>query len=250
MQSSGTFCVNDDSSLAFFLCKSGYDVWLGNNRGYFKPEHKYLKPSNPRFWAWNLRHMGCLDIPALVAHVCVQTGKKKVYSHIKSFLSNEIAFVAHSQGTTLTFLALSKDQVPHLGESLSCFIALAPAVFAGTLLSNIQFSFVRIMSTRFYRAFFGIHSFIPLMTVIRGILPGRLYGWLGYRVFNYLFSWTDLRWERRLRNRFFQFAPVYISSECMRWWLGRGNHLPNKTLIPRLFCKAEMHFTRDSHQVV
>ena len=80
MQSSGAFCVNDENSLAFFLCKSGYDVWLGNNRGYFKPQHKSLKPSNPKFWAWNLRQMGCLDIPALVSHVCVETNQKKVVS--------------------------------------------------------------------------------------------------------------------------------------------------------------------------
>jgi hypothetical protein len=80
LQASGTFCVNDESSLAFFLCKSGYDVWLGNNRGYFKPEHKFLKPSNPKFWAWNLRQMGCLDIPAMVNYVCTQTGRKKVSS--------------------------------------------------------------------------------------------------------------------------------------------------------------------------
>jgi hypothetical protein len=80
LQSSGTFCVNDESSLAFFLCKSGYDVWLGNNRGYFKPEHKSLKPSNPKFWAWNLRQMGCLDIPAMVDYVCTQTERKKVSS--------------------------------------------------------------------------------------------------------------------------------------------------------------------------
>src|SRR5579859_1969398 len=39
MQSAGAFCVNDESSLAFYLCKEGYDIWLGNNRGYFEPEH-------------------------------------------------------------------------------------------------------------------------------------------------------------------------------------------------------------------
>ena len=248
MQSSGAYCVNDESSLAFFLCKSGYDVWLGNNRGYFKPEHKSLKPSNPQFWAWNLRQMGCLDIPALVSYVCTQTGRKKVPSP-KNFV-DEIALIAHSQATSLTFLALSNDQVPHLGESLSCFIALAPAVFAGTLLRTFQFSFVRIMSTRLYRAFFGIHCFIPLMMIIHATLPGRLYGWLGYRVFNYLFSWTDLRWERRLRNRFFQFAPVYVSSECMRWWLGRGIPFLVMSLIERLLRKTEMYSTRDGGEVV
>jgi hypothetical protein len=78
LQASGTFCVNDDSSLAFFLCKSGYDVWLGNNRGYFAPEHKTLKQSDSRFWAWNIQQMGCLDLPAMVAYVRAQTGREKV----------------------------------------------------------------------------------------------------------------------------------------------------------------------------
>ena len=122
----------------------------------------------------------------------------------------------------MTFLALQKDQSPQLGDSISCFIALAPAVFAGPHLRKPQFFFVRIMSARLYRAVFGVHSFIPLMMVIHRFMPGSVYGWLGYRVFSYLFSWTDLRWERRLRNRFFQFSPVYVSAECMRWWLGRG----------------------------
>lgn len=134
----------------------------------------------------------------------------------------KIAFVAHSQGTTLGFLTLARGQVPRVGESLSCFIALAPAVYAGTLLKRYQFSFVKIMSTGLYRAFFGIHSFVPLMMAIHSILPAAIYGWLGYRVFNFLFNWTDLNWERRLRNRFFQFSPVYVSSEAMRWWLGKG----------------------------
>ena len=78
MQSSGAFCVNDERSLAFFLCKSGYDVWLGNNRGYFKPKHHTLKPSHPKFWAWNIRQMACLDLPAMVLHVQTQTGREKV----------------------------------------------------------------------------------------------------------------------------------------------------------------------------
>lgn len=101
------------------------------------------------------------------------------------------------------------------------------------------------MSTRLYRAFFGIQSFIPLMMFIHRHIPRRVYGWLGYRVFNYLFAWTDLRWERRLRNRFFQFSPVYVSAECMRWWLGRGPPLRvNITtfLTVRLLCEEKVYF--------
>lgn len=84
MQSSGAYCVNDESSVAFFLCKSGYDVWLGNNRGYFHPEHTSLKSSNPKFWAWNLRQMGSLDIPAQVYFVRAQTHTQKVPRNINS----------------------------------------------------------------------------------------------------------------------------------------------------------------------
>lgn len=100
------------------------------------------------------------------------------------------------------------------------------------------------MHTRTYRAFFGVHSFVPLMTLVRSALPGHIYGWLAYRVFNYLFSWTDLRWERRLRGRFFQFSPVYVSAECMRWWLGRGSLLEacvDENVLPdtSVYCRRQ-----------
>jgi hypothetical protein len=52
LQSAGAYCTNDDDSLAFFLAKSGYDVWLGNNRCGFKPRHVLLKYDDPRMWAW------------------------------------------------------------------------------------------------------------------------------------------------------------------------------------------------------
>ena len=48
-----------------------------------------------------------------------------------------------------------------------------------------------------------------------------MYGLMGYLVFGFLFNWSDARWDRGLRDRFFQFAPVYVSAESMRWWLGR-----------------------------
>lgn len=43
LQSGGAFCCNDDDSLAFYLAKSGYDVWIGNNRCGFEPKHTSLK---------------------------------------------------------------------------------------------------------------------------------------------------------------------------------------------------------------
>jgi pimeloyl-ACP methyl ester carboxylesterase len=194
-------------------------VWLGNNRCGFKPEHKLLEYSDPRMWAWNIRQMGVMDLPALISRVLFETGFEK------------LGLVCHSQGTTETFVALAKGQRPDLGNKISVFCALAPAAYAGPLIGKMYFKFMRIISPAVFRLFFGIHAFIPFMMTMHRFLPGRLYGALGYRVFSFLFDWTDDRWERDLRNRMFQFAPVYVSAESMRWWLGRECFAKQKCIL-------------------
>ena len=220
LQSAGAYCVNDDDSLAFFLCKSGYDVWLGNNRCGFKANaHNMLKYNDPRMWAWNIRQMGVMDLPALVSRVLTETGFEK------------LGLICHSQGTTQTFVALAKEQRPELGEKISVFCALAPAAYAGPLIGKMYFKFMRLISPHMFRMFFGIHAFIPFMLQMHKLMPGTLYGALGYRVFAFLFNWTDDRWERDLRDRMFQFSPVYVSSESMRWWLGRECFAKQKCIL-------------------
>ncbi|KAJ9653881.1 hypothetical protein H2198_006990 [Neophaeococcomyces mojaviensis] len=219
LQSAGAYCCNDDDSLAFYLHKSGYDVWLGNNRCGFNPQHTLLKPSDPRMWAWNIRQMGVMDLPAFISRVLSETSCSK------------LGLVAHSQGTTETFVALAKQQRPDLGEKISVFCALAPAVYAGPLIGKMYFKFMRVISPAMFRIFFGIHAFIPLMMTMHRILPGRMYGLMGYLVFSFLFNWSDERWDRGLRDRAFQFAPVYVSSESMRWWLGRECFAKHKCVL-------------------
>jgi pimeloyl-ACP methyl ester carboxylesterase len=219
LQSAGAYCTNDDSSFAFYLCKSGYDVWLGNNRCGFNPEHTLLKYSDPRMWAWNIRQMGVMDLPALVSRVLSETGFEK------------LGLICHSQGTTETFVALAKEQRPDLGEKISVFCALAPAAYAGPLIGKMYFKFMRVITPAMFRLMFGIHAFIPFMMTMHATLPGKLYGALGYRVFSFLFNWTDDRWEVALRDRMFRFAPVYVSSESMRWWLGRECFAKQKCIL-------------------
>ncbi|KAI0505533.1 Alpha/Beta hydrolase protein [Xylaria bambusicola] len=219
LQSAGAYCVNDDDSLAFYLCKSGYDVWLGNNRCGFNPKHVLLDYSDPRMWCWNIRQMGIFDLSALTSRVIRETSFSK------------IGLIAHSQGTTETFVALAKEQRPELGEKLTVFCALAPAAYAGPLIGKMYFKFMRVISPALFRLMFGIHAFIPLMMVMHSMLDPRIYGWLGYKVFSFLFDWTDARWDRALKNRMFQFAPVYVSSESMRWWLGRECFAKHKCIL-------------------
>ncbi|KAL5378264.1 hypothetical protein DPSP01_009197 [Paraphaeosphaeria sporulosa] len=219
LQSAGAYCTNDDDSLAFFLAKSGYDVWLGNNRCGFKPRHNMLSYSDPRMWAWNIRQMGVMDLPALISRVLAETGFSK------------LGLIAHSQGTTQTLVALAKEQRPEIGDKISVFCALAPAAYAGPLIGKMYFKFMRVISPGMFRAIFGIHAFIPFMMTMHSLLPPRFYGAMGYRVFSFLFNWTDDRWERDLRDRMFQFAPVYVSAESMRWWLGRECFAKQKCIL-------------------
>lgn len=219
LQSAGAYCTNDDDSLAFYLVKSGYDVWLGNNRCGFHPKHTLLKYDDPRMWAWNIRQMGIMDLPAMISKVLQETGFPK------------LALIAHSQGTTQTFVALAKEQRPEIGEKISVFCALAPAAYAGPLIGKIYFKVMRLISPGIFRLIFGIHAFIPLMMQAHKILPASFYGWIGYHVFSFLFSWSDSRWDRGLRNRMFQWAPVYVSAESMRWWLGRECFAKHKCIL-------------------
>lgn len=219
LQSAGAYCTNDDDSLAFFLAKSGYDVWLGNNRCGFKPRHNMLSYSDPRMWAWNIRQMGVMDLPALISRVLSETGFSK------------LGLIAHSQGTTQALVALAKEQRPDIGDKISVFCALAPAAYAGPLIGKMYFKFMRVISPGMFRAIFGIHAFIPFMMTMHSLLPPRFYGAMGYRVFSFLFNWTDDRWEKDLRDRMFQFAPVYVSAESMRWWLGRECFAKQKCIL-------------------
>lgn len=163
--------------------------------------------------------MAVLDIPAFISHILHFTG----FPHL--------SIAAHSQGTTQMFLMLSRPNRPDLGRYISTFSALAPAVYAGPLVDRFYFKFMRIIPEFGYRLVFGIHSFIPLMLRARPLLHPSLYGSLGYLVFRHLFGWNDTLWDRGLCSRFFQFAPVYISSESMRWWLGKESFAKHRCIF-------------------
>lgn len=163
--------------------------------------------------------MGVMDLPALTSRVLSETSFPK------------LALIAHSQGTTQTFVALAKEQRPDLGDKLSVFCALAPAVYSGPLIDKAYFKFMRMVSPSCFRIIFGIHAFIPFMMTMHQIVPGTIYGSLGYHVFNFLFHWSDARWDKGTRDRCFQFAPVYVSAESMRWWLGRECFAKQKCIL-------------------
>lgn len=167
-----------------------------------------------------MRELALYDLPALVDYVCQVTGHPKVDPKIAQIRtmpnSMQIAFIGHSQGNALAFVSLSQGMRPDIGNKLSCFIALAPAVYAGPLTHGFPFTVLRHISWKSWRTIFGgwpmgIHvlfltcaagvlDFIPLMRYSYALVPARPFAAVGYIMFAYLFSWTDTNWCAIIRT--------------------------------------------------
>ena len=218
MQSSGSFVTGGYKSLAYFLVKNRYDVWLGNNRCGFRPRHTHYGLNDPRMWDWDLHEMSQYDLPAML---------HKIRS-VKKNYSGKVSLVAHSQGTTQTVILISGQHRHPCAEDIDKCILLAPAVYGGPLLNNKLFiKFMRFLPDGLYESFFGMNSFMPILMYLRQCtykLPA--FGLTSYMVFSYLFDWNDYLWDVRLRRYHFIFSPVFVSVKLMKWWLrskhGRG----------------------------
>ncbi|KAF7974323.1 hypothetical protein HWV62_12366 [Athelia sp. TMB] len=202
-QSSGAFITSEERSLAFWLAEhAGYQVFLGNTRCVFDMGHLSYAKDDPRFWDWTIRDLATYDFPALINHASRATGHPK------------IAFIGHSQGTALAFLALALR--PALGTQLSCFIALAPAVFAGPLTARFPLNLLSHLGWERWQACFGVRDFIPAMRLASAWewVPPRVFAAVGYAVFACLFGWTDRHWRK---TKVFRFTPSPVSSASMFW---------------------------------
>lgn len=215
LQSSGSFASSGRKSLAYFLHQSGFDVWLGNNRcGFNKKVNKNIKNTCDH-WDWDLKEMVRYDIKALIEVVLHETNYEK------------LTLIGHSQGTTQVFMGLvnGEDIYQDCGfrliDKLDNFVAMAPAVYPGPLLDTKLF--VRFMAKFIDSPWvFGNNCFLPMLMSARSVMVGhRIFSFLSYIIFNYLFDWNDILWDKPLRNRHFLFSPVYISVKLMQWWLSK-----------------------------
>lgn len=72
--------------------------------------------------------------------------------------------------------------IPSLGESLSVFIALAPAVYSGPLTRGFPFTVIKHMDWKRWKRIFGVLDFIPIMTISYNWTPSLPFALLGYQV--------------------------------------------------------------------
>ncbi|SCU79389.1 LAFA_0B02806g1_1 [Lachancea sp. 'fantastica'] len=240
LQSSGSFASAGRKSLAYYFYESGFDVWLGNNRCGFKPKWNQAKVKSDAKWNWDMKDLVKYDLRALVTAVLEKTGRSK------------LTLVAHSQGTTQGLMGLANGETLYeddfrLVDKLENFVALAPAMYPGPLLQEKLF--VRFMS-RFIATpfFFGKRSFMPQMMLMRSLMVGtKLFSFLSYVMFNYLFDWNDTLWDKSLRDRHFLFSPVNISVKLMEWWLSQDMRKKTfKTYGNDIFPDAKTWFPTES----
>lgn len=221
LQSAGAFASGGRKSLAYYLFEQGFDIWLGNNRCGLNPEWDMQKLNNDKKkkWDWDIHEMCQYDLKCLVETVLQMTKYEK------------LTLVAHSQGTTQGLMGLVNGEKLYssdfkLIDKLDNFIALAPAIYPGPLLN--EKTFVKFMGMGIDSPWiFGTKSFIPLMMFMRNIGVGsKIFSFFSYIMFNYMFDWNDILWDKKLRDRNFLFSPVSISVKLMQWWLSPD---PKKT---------------------
>ncbi|WFD06276.1 sterol esterase [Malassezia vespertilionis] len=201
------FFTNEERSLGFWLVDQGFDVWSTNIRSNMGAGHVRFKRWDPRFWAWGMMELAD-DLVDVVQYVLGVTG------------SSQLAYVGHSQGTASMFLALSHGKYPELGNKLSSFTALGPAVFPGPSLNRFPFRVMQLFKSRWsWSLAFGVRDFIPAITLARSLVPAWLFGHMAYVIFGYLFDFHDHNWVDRLKPKMFRATGIPTSSELLYYYM-------------------------------
>ncbi|KAJ1022821.1 hypothetical protein NDA18_005154 [Ustilago nuda] len=209
---SSHFVVNEERSMAFWLVDQGFDVWITNIRSNFKAAHTQYTRPDPRFWAWGLKELA-FDLGDLVDYITTATDRP------------QLAYVGHSQGSGSMYLALSPGICPQIGNKLSCFVALGPSVYAGSVLRRFPFSLLRqFRSRKWWGLVFGVREFMPAIGIAQEFLPTFWFGHIAYVIFAFLFGFHDHNWLGRQKPKMFRTVPIPTSSELLYWYMSGFSH--------------------------
>lgn len=120
--SSDTFIIRGNSSIAITLANEGYDIWFGNVRGNkYSRSHVSLSPDHDirKFWNFSFNEIALYDLPATIDFILNETGK------------DQLSAIGHSMGTTIFFILGSEK--PEYNSKISVFIALAPIAYMSNM---------------------------------------------------------------------------------------------------------------------
>lgn len=117
LDSADTFMIRGNTSMVAVLANTGYDVWVGNERGNrYSRRHVTLDPNNDKqFWDFSFHEMGMYDLPAFIDYILYRTGQSK------------LSCIGHSQGNTIFYVLGSMR--PEYNDKIRLMIALAPICY-------------------------------------------------------------------------------------------------------------------------
>ncbi|XP_059045188.1 lipase 1-like [Achroia grisella] len=117
IDSSDTFIIRGNTSLAITLANAGYDVWVGSFRGSrYSLGHEILNAEEDKdYWNYSLYELGNYDYSASIDCVLQHTNQEK------------LTVIGHSQGTA-SFFVLTSGR-PEYNDKINVFIALAPIAY-------------------------------------------------------------------------------------------------------------------------
>ncbi|KAA0031334.1 triacylglycerol lipase 1 isoform X1 [Cucumis melo var. makuwa] len=126
MAGDGWFLNSARQSLGFILPDNGFDVWIGNVRGTrWSHGHSSLSEDEKEFWNWSWEELALYDLAEMI-------------NYINSLTNRKIYIVGHSQGTIMSFAALTQ---PEIAKNVEAAALLSPISY----LEHITAPLVRLM---------------------------------------------------------------------------------------------------------
>ncbi|KAL9651138.1 hypothetical protein ABK040_002855 [Willaertia magna] len=146
----------------------GYDVWMGNARGnLYSSKHLRFTKEDKQYWNFSWDEMASYDLVTMVNYALKTTGQQK------------LAYVGHSQGTTMGFACFTSSSngsnKPHLcpkdfANKISVFIAIAPVTFVNHATNDMFHAVAHLRLAELIEAT-GHHEFLPSTDLVQELLP-------------------------------------------------------------------------------
>lgn len=117
VDSSDSFIMRGNTSLAIALARDNYDIWAMNYRGnrYSRRHIKMNPDSDPEFWDFSVHEVGHYDVPTTIDFILNKTGEQR------------LSVIGYSEGTTSMYVLGTTR--PEYNDKIKIFIALAPICY-------------------------------------------------------------------------------------------------------------------------
>ncbi|XP_050310870.1 uncharacterized protein LOC126746602 [Anthonomus grandis grandis] len=239
------YTVNGNKSIAYFLARQGFDVWLGNFRGTEFSEHTVWTKRDNEFWDICIDDHGLQDLPSYFKYIKNKTKRKLIYmghsmggTAMGMYLSTEpdeaVGLIKHTIMLSPTFYMRDSKGIFTMKyiQAFYNLLPLVPSINVRVLfeIDSIERNFLLDFCQRSYK---NLMLCVDLTKLIGGyggypLSPERLY--IGFKVMkNYSFKDS------------FHYAQLIKTGEFRKFDYGlKGNLLRYNSTVPPTYDLSKM----------